>query len=203
MNYEGLTLRSALCFNILSNTYVDFLQNFLKRKLVMKAKRVSLLLIFFSMAIILMGKPDQSEAGEKEFVGTYFTIGDEDEIPTPVIVQIRKDGTYLTVFGIQNTTLAGIVFTDDVGIWEKTGKNKIKAQTFSISALPPTESSSGEVVGNCIADHTITFTNNFQEINLTVSGKCYAPDVNPVDPGDAPVTAEFSGSFQGKRLNIP
>jgi hypothetical protein len=158
-----------------------------------------------SISIILLGMPERSEAGkkEKEFVGTYFTLGDEDGISTPVIVQIRKDGSYTTVFGIQNTTLAGIVFTNDVGIWEKKGKNQIKAKTFSISALPPTESSSGEVVGNCIADHTITFTNNFQEINLTVSGKCYAPDVNPVDPGDAPVTAEFSGSFQGKRLHIP
>ena len=168
-----------------------------------QAGRLSLLLMFFSMAIILMGIPDQSEAGGNEVAGTYFTIGNEDGIPTPVIVQIRKDGTYTTVFGIQNTTLAGIVFTDDVGIWKRTGKREIKAKTFSISALPPTESSSGEVAGNCVADHTITFTNNFQEINLTVCGKCYAADVNPLDPGDAPVIAKFSGSFHGKRLNIP
>jgi hypothetical protein len=58
-------------------------------------------------------------------------------------------------------------------------------------------------VGNCIADHVITFSHNFEEISLTVSGKCYAPDVNPVDPGDASVVAEFSGSFQGKRLTMP
>lgn len=169
----------------------------------MKVRRLLWLLIFFGMAMILTGIPDQSEAGKNEFVGTYFTLGDEDGIPTPVIVQIRKDGTYTTVFGIQNTTLAGIVFTNDMGMWKKAGKSKIKAKTFSISASPPTESSTGELVGNCMADHTITFTNNFQEINVTVSGKCYASDVNPLDPGDAPVTAEFSGSFQGKRLSMP
>jgi hypothetical protein len=159
--------------------------------------------MFFSMAIILMGVSGQSEAGKNSFVGTYFTIGDSDGVPTPVIVQIGKDGTYTTVFGIQNTTLAVVVFTDDVGTWKKTGKNEIVAKTFNISSLPPTESSPGEVVSNCIADHVITFSNNFQEINLTVSGKCYAPDVNVADPGDAPVIIEFRGSFQGKRLNIP
>lgn len=169
----------------------------------MKGRRVSWLFMFFSMAIILMGVSGQSEAGKNKFVGTYFTIGDEDGISTPVIVQIGKDGTYTTVFGIQNTTLAGIVFTDDVGTWKKTGKSEITAKTFSISSSPPTESSPGEVVGNCIADHVITFSNNFEEINLTVSGKCYSPDVNPADPGDAPVINEFSGSFQGKRLNMP
>lgn len=169
----------------------------------MKGGRLSWLFMFFSMAIILMGVSGQSEAAKNRFVGTYFTIGDEDGIPTPVIVQIGKDGSYTTVFGIQNTTLAGIVFTNDVGTWKRTGKNELTAKTFSISALPPTESSPGEVVGNCIADHVITFSNNFQEISLTVSGRCYAPDVNPVDPGDAPFVSEFSGSFQGKRLNIP
>lgn len=145
----------------------------------------------------------RSEAGKDRFAGTYFTIGDEDGIPTPVIVQIGKDGSYTTVFGIQNTTLAGIVFTNDVGTWKKSGKNEITAKAFSISALPPTESFPGEVVGNCIADHVVTFSHNFEEINLTVSGKCYAPDVNPADPGDAPVISEFHGSFQGKRLTIP
>lgn len=169
----------------------------------MKGRGLSWLFLFFSMAIILMGVSGQSEAGKNNFVGTYFTIGDEDGIPTPVIVQIGKDGTYTTVFGIQNTTLAGIVFTDDVGTWKRTGKTEIAAKTCSISSLPPTESSPGAVVSNCIADHVITFSNNFNEINVTISGKCYAPDVNPVDPGDAQVINEFSGSFQGKRLSIP
>lgn len=169
----------------------------------MTGRRLSLLFMFFSMAIILMGLSGQSEAGKNRFAGTYFTIGDEDGIPTPVIIQIGKDGSYTTVFGIQNTTLAGIVFTNDVGTWKRIGKNEIIAKTFSISALPPTESSDGEVVSNCIADHVITFSNNFQEISLTVSGKCYAPDVNPADPGDAPIINGFSGSFQGKRLNVP
>lgn len=169
----------------------------------MTGRRLSLLFMFFSMAIILTGMSGQSEAGKDRFVGTYFTIGDEDGIPTPVIVQIGKDGTYTTVSGIQNTTLAGVVFTNDVGTWKKTGKNEILAKTFSISVLPPTESSPGEVVSNCIADQVITFSNSFQEINLTVSGKCYAPDVNVADPGDAPVIKEFRGSFQGKRLTVP
>ena len=93
----------------------------------------SSILLFFSMAIILMGMSGQSEAWKNKFVGTYFTIGDEDGIPTPVIVQIGKDGTYTMVFGIQNTTLARIVFTDDVGTWKKTGKCEITAKTFSIS----------------------------------------------------------------------
>jgi hypothetical protein len=169
----------------------------------MKGRSLLLIGMFFSMAIILMGLSGRSEAGKNSFAGTYFTIGDEDGIATPVIVQIGKDGSYTTVFGIQNTTLAGIVFTNDVGRWKKSGKNEITAKTFSISASPPTGSSTGEVVGNCIADHVITFSHNFEEISLTVSGKCYAPDVNPVDPGDASVVAEFSGSFQGKRLTMP
>jgi hypothetical protein len=169
----------------------------------MNGRRLSWLFMFFSMAIILMGVSGQSEAGKNQFVGTYFTIGAEDGIPTPVIVQIGRDGAYTTVSGIQNTTLAGVVFSNDVGTWKKTCKNEITAKTFSISSLPPTESCPGSVASNCIADQVITFTNNFQEINLTVSGKCYAPDVNPADPGDAPVIHEFSGSFRGKRLNMP
>ena len=89
----------------------------------MNGRRLSWLFMFFSMAIVLMGVSGQSEAGKNQFVGTYFTIGAEDGIPTPVIVQIGRDGTYTTVSGIQNTTLAGVVFTNDVGTWKKTCKN--------------------------------------------------------------------------------
>ena len=174
---------------------------------VLNARILPSFLMLFSMAIVLLGMPNQSEAESKNFVGTYFTLGSEDDIESPVIVQIGKDGTYNTVFGIQGTGLVGgINFTDDVGTWKKTGRNEITAITVSVEYTPRTESSPGELVGNCIADHVITFSNKvdqFQDIDVTISGRCYAPEVNPADPEDAPVNVEFTGSFQGKRVNLP
>ncbi|MDR4507194.1 MAG: hypothetical protein MRJ65_02970 [Candidatus Brocadiaceae bacterium] len=174
----------------------------------MNTSIVTLFLVVFSMAIVLTGMPDQSEAESKKFIGTYFTLGSEGDIETPVIVQIGKDGTYNTVFGIQGTGLVGgINFTDDVGTWKKTGSNEIAAVTVSVEYTPPTESSPGELVANCIADHVITFSNKvndrFQDIDVMISGRCYEPDVNPADPDDAPVIVEFTGNFQGKRVNLP
>ena len=48
----------------------------------MKAKKIIIVNNFFSMANNSDGKPDESEAGKKEFDRYILTIGDEDEIPT-------------------------------------------------------------------------------------------------------------------------
>jgi len=154
--------------------------------------------------ILFLGMPSLSEAFDQNFVGAYFAAGQSNNQDSSLVITIGKEGNISVIYSIQGTILFDDSFTDEQGVCKKSGPSELTCRTvsfdyFSASESPP----KGKVIANTVDDYVITFAPGFQEISVTASGRGYAPDVNPLDPGDATPVFTFTGSFEGQRVTVP
>ncbi len=122
---------------------------------------------------------DQGGLG-KTIAGTYLAVQDD----AAQTLQISEDGNLSHIFSIQfSGGVLDLLFSDDVGPWEKTGKREITARTVNLNF----ESGDGTFAGVAIATYLIKFDKKLQTANVTCEGEIFPPGVNPFDPDAEPI----------------
>jgi hypothetical protein len=147
---------------------------------------VSLFLSILCSDEVRAGKND-SAIGEK-IAGTYL-LTEADEGGSR-IVTITADGSW---FGIHSFQF-DIKFSNQQGVWKKTGERKIAARTLDFSSLK-------DGVGSALFSFTVEFDNAYQQVTGELSGKILPPGVDPFDPVAVPIKT-FNNTFTGKRLIV-
>lgn len=130
---------------------------------------------------------NDSSFGEK-IAGTYLLTEDDDGGSR--IVTITSDGSW---FGIHSYQLDN-KFSNQQGIWKKTGKRKITVRTLNFSTLK-------DGVGSSRFTFIAEFDREYQQVSGELFGKLFPPGVDPLDPLAVPIKT-FSNSFTGKRLIV-
>ncbi|ODS31514.1 MAG: hypothetical protein SCARUB_03356 [Candidatus Scalindua rubra] len=134
-------------------------------------------------------RADKNDAffGEK-IAGTYL-LTEADEGGSR-IVTITADGNW---FGIHSYQF-DIKFSNQQGVWKKTGKRKITVRTLDFTLLK-------DGVGSALFRFTVEFDKAYQQISGELSGKMFPPGVDPFDPVAIPIRT-FNNTFTGKRLIV-
>ncbi len=130
---------------------------------------------------------DDSVFGEK-IAGTYLLTEADDGGSR--IVTITAEGGW---FGIHSYQFDN-KFSNQQGLWKKTGKRKITVRTLDFTSLK-------DGVGSARFSFTVEFDNAYQQVSGTLSGKMFPPGVDPLDPVAVPIKT-FSNTFTGKRLIV-
>ena len=128
---------------------------------------------------------NDSAIGEK-IAGTYLLSEDDDGGSR--IVTITADGNWLGIHSFQFDNK----FSNQQGVWEKTGKRKITVRTLDFISLK-------DGVGSALFNFTVEFDNAYQQVSGELSGKLFPPGVDPIDPVAVPIKT-FNNTFSGKRL---
>ena len=124
----------------------------------------------------------------KNIAGTYLLT--EDDNGGSRIVTITADGSW---FGIHSYQLDN-KFSNQQGVWEKTGKRKISARVLNFSIL-------SDGVGSSLFSFTVEFDIMYQQVTGELSGKMFPPGVDPLDPLVIPIKT-FSNTFTGNRITV-
>ncbi|WP_414586580.1 hypothetical protein [Scytonema sp. PCC 10023] len=119
-------------------------------------------------------------------------------------IHSRRQRDIIHTFGIQGTRFFnGLSFTDEPGVWKRTGEREITARCISFDYLPPSNANkSGQVVATADYTYIIAFNADFNQLSSTYTGVGYPPDVNPLAPFDAKPLFTSSGSYQGQRIMV-
>ncbi len=124
----------------------------------------------------------------KNIAGTYLLIEEDDGGSR--IVTITADGCW---FGIHSYQLDNN-FSNQQGVWKKTGKREITVRTLNFSSLE-------DSVGSSLFSFTVEFDKTYQQVSGELSGKLFPPGVDPLDPVAVPIKT-FTNTFTGKRLLV-
>jgi hypothetical protein len=145
--------------------------------------------LFLSVLYTNEAGADKSDYGiGKLIAGTYLLAEDDDGGSR--IVTITADGNW---FGIHSYQLDN-KFSNQQGVWKKTGKRKITVRTLNFSSLV-------DGVGASLFSFTVEFDKTYQQVSGEHSGKLFPSGVDPLDPVAVPLKT-FSNTFTGKRLII-
>ncbi len=104
----------------------------------------------------------------KQIAGTYLLAEDDDGGSR--IVTITADGNW---FGIHSYQLDN-KFSNQQGVWEKTGKRKITVRTLNFSSLE-------DGVRSSMCTLTGLFDKEFLNMSGELSGKLFLKEVDPMD----------------------
>ncbi len=145
---------------------------------------------------LLFGSLRPSEAGTDKYHATFgeqiagtYLLTEEDQGGSR-IVTITADGNW---FGTHSSQLDN-KFSNQQGVWKKTGGRKITVRVLNFSSLE-------DGVGSSLFSFTVNFDKTYQQVNGKLSGKLFSPGADPLDPVAAPIRT-FSNTFTGKRLIV-
>ncbi len=147
----------------------------------------ALLFLFVLSSNEAKANKNDSAIGER-IAGTYLLT--EDDNGGSRIVTITADGGW---FGIHSYQF-DIKFSNQQGLWEKTGKRKITVRTLDFTSLK-------DGVGSALFSFTVEFDKAYEQVSGDLSGKLFPPGVDPLDPVAVPIRT-FSNTFKGKRLIV-
>lgn len=139
----------------------------------------------------------------RKIAGTYLITEEQSEIPEAYtrLLTLFADGNMSSIQALQfGLGIPGFApFSDEQGAWKKTGKTEVTAKAITLTY----DSTDGAGLFNCLTTIDMDFHDNFHRISGRKNGKCYEPvTVNPLDPGNAEVAFQFSGSFEGQRITV-
>jgi hypothetical protein len=150
-----------------------------------------LLSVFLLLSILYSNETradwNASTFGER-IAGTYLLTEDEDGGSR--IVTVTADGNWL---GIHSSQLNN-KFSNQQGVWEKTGKREITVRVLNFSSLK-------DGIGSSLFSFTVRFDKTYQQVHGDLSGKLFPPGADPLDPVAIPLKT-FSNTFTEKRLVI-
>ena len=150
-----------------------------------------LLSVFLLLSILYSNETradwNASTFGER-IAGTYLLTEEEDGGSR--IVTVTADGNWLDIHSSQLNNK----FSNQQGVWKKTGKREITVRVLNFSSLK-------DGIGSSLFSFTVGFDKTYQQVHGELSGKLFPPEANPLDPVAIPLKA-FSNTFTGKRLVI-
>jgi len=132
------------------------------------------------------------------FAGTFF-VSDED---TSIwrIITLTANGNWFSI--ASNQTSIGLDpdmgYTDQQGVWKKTGNREITAKVLNFGFSPADDSH----VGNSVAHYEVTFSRDFNSLTGQYDGRVYPKYQNPLDPEDPDDFIPFGGTIEGTRVRV-
>ena len=137
--------------------------------------------------------------------GTYLVTGFPPAGPPFLLLfNVYREGLFSASSQVQATALSGFAFTDDQGVWKKTGRRQVTARLLSFNYLPAgADPPAGSLHSNGIADVVLDFSEDFATVEGTFDVTVFAFDVNPLDPDAQPLGPPLRILFEGERLTIP
>ncbi|MBW2559202.1 MAG: hypothetical protein JRD69_10295, partial [Deltaproteobacteria bacterium] len=153
-------------------------------------------IVFFMGAVVTAPAP--SWGGERDkvvkptlghrFAGTFF-VSDEDTVScwasegTSIwrIITLTADGNWSSIGS--NQASIGLIpddmgYTDQQGVWKKTGNREITAKVLNFGFSP----ADGSHVGNSVVHYKVTFSSDFNSLTGEYDGRVYPTGQNPLDP---------------------
>ena len=112
------------------------------------------------------------------------------------ILTISADGTLSSIQSVQFSGVAGLAFSNQQGVYKRTGPREITAQVVDIDTDPATQ----EFLGVAIATYILTFDESLRSVHGQVDGQVFAPGVNPLHSDGAPPLQTFTDTFDLQRI---
>jgi hypothetical protein len=145
--------------------------------------------LFLSVLYTNEAGADKSDYGVGKLISGTYLLTESDDGGSR-IVTITADGNW---FGIHSYQLDN-KFSNQQGVWEKTGNRKITGRTLNFSSLE-------DGVASSLFRFTVEFNKTYQQVSGELSGKLFPPGADPLDPVAVPIKT-FSNTFTGKRLTV-
>ncbi len=182
---------TTLCFDLLYTNDINKKDEYLKYSLITSVYIPVVIVSFLSLGILCSSSvgADRDDSGFGNNIAGTFLLTEEEDGGCR-IVTITADGNW---FGIHSLQLDN-KFSNQQGVWKKTGKRKITVNTLNFSLLK-------DGVGSSLFNFTVEFDKTYQQVSGKLSGKLFPPGVDPLDPLAIPIKT-FSNEFTGKRLRI-
>lgn len=155
-------------------------------------KRLTFCFIAAAALVSALGVAPDVHAGSKSFskcfVGTFLV---DEGNGTKSLWTFGTGG----VFFLTSSAQAALDFTDEQGVWIKTGRFRASATSIDFSFDPD-----GGLANIAKVNADVTFTdNNCSGIEGEFTVSFYAPDVDPLDPDSVPENV-ISDTFTGQRV---
>ena len=178
----------------------------------MQPRRIFAMFTLFALAAFLVlgalePREAEAEVSHEELLtfgrriaGTYFL---KDNFETLWIVTITADGTWSSINSGQfGGALNRPPFSDQQGVWKRTGSKEITAKTLNYVYVFLNGTPAG-VIGVTRGRFVMKFEEHFQQVSGTVLGETFAPDQDPLDPDETPIPeATFNLTFTGQRVKV-
>ena len=134
-----------------------------------------------------------------KIAGVYVVSRSPEAGPSRLLT-LSADGILSSIQSTQFSGGAGGVgFTNQQGVWRRTGEETIDAQVLDIVY----DIATGAFTGITLASYQLTFLEKRQQVQGTVTGKIYPVGVDPLNPGSAAPIAEFTDAFEAQRVSVP
>ncbi len=189
-----------------------------KYTLILNFSTLLVCIVFFMGAVVTAPAP--SWGGERDesvhspdrgvkpmlghrFAGTFFvsnkgTLSESTSIWR--IITLTSDGNWFSI--ASNQTSIGLNpdmgYTDQQGVWKKTGNREITAKVLDFCFSP----ADGSHDGNSVAHYEVTFSRDFNSLDGEYDGRVYPNDQNPLDPENPDVFIPFGGTIEGTRVRV-
>ena len=135
----------------------------------------------------------------REIAGVYVVSRPPEEGPSRLLT-LSADGVLSSIQSIQFSGGAtGAGFSNQQGVWQRTGEETVNAQVLNIAY----DIATGAFAGMAVATYQLTFLEERQRVQGTVTGKIYPVGVDPLNPGSAAPIAEFTDTFEAERVRVP
>ncbi len=150
-----------------------------------------IIVAFLSLSVLCSNetRADKNDYDIGKLVAGTYLLTEEDDGGSR-IVTITADGNWLGIHSYQLDNK----FSNQQGVWKKTGKRKITVRTLNFSSLK-------DGAGSSLFSFTVEFDKTYQQINGELTGKLFPTGADPLDPVAVPFRTS-SNTFTGKRLII-
>ena len=186
-----------------------------KYTLILNFSTLLVCIVFFMGAVVTAPAP--SWGGERDevvkpmlghrFAGTFFVSdegtvswGDSEDTSIWRIITLTADRQWFSI--ASNQTSIGLDpdmgYTDQQGVWKKTGNREITAKVLNFGFSP----ADGSHVGNSVVHYKVTFSPDFNSLTGEYDGRVYPNDQNPLDPEDPDDFITFGGTIEGTRVRV-
>jgi hypothetical protein len=134
-----------------------------------------------------------------QIAGTYLVTRLPEDGPSRIL-NIFADGNLTSIQSTQfgGGALGGDWFTNQQGTWKRLGEFEIAAITLDLAY----QSKKGKFLGTAIARYNLQFDDMLQTLAGSMQGKIFSSGIDPLNPGETKPVAEFSDSFEARRVTF-
>jgi hypothetical protein len=169
-------------------------------------ERVMVLTLVAAWALAPLGPHAEAQVSTRDLLGFgrkiagVYVVSRPPEAGPSRLLTLSADGV---LSSIQSTQFSGGAggggFSNQQGVWRRTGDETVSAQVLNIAY----DIATGAFAGMAVATYTLTFLEERQRVQGTVSGKIYPVGVDPLNPGSVDPIVEFEDTFEATRVRVP
>jgi len=156
----------------------------------------------WTLALLL--PPAEAQVSTSDLVGFgrkiagVYVVSRPPEAGPSRLLTLSADGVLSSIQSTQfSGGTGGVGFSNQQGVWRRTGKETVEATVLNIDY----DNATRAFTGMAVATYQLTFLEERQRVQGTVTGKVYPVGVDPLHPGSANPIAEFTDSFEAQRVS--